>query len=136
MSTSLRKYGHVAILAAGIMMAIPASAKAADNLSDPTRPPAESLEPGSPMIQSGPILQSVKISPSHRTAIISGQEVEVGGRYGDEKVVKISEGEVVLRGSEGMQTLKLFPNVDKRTVPVMEKKASGKTHPKKKRKGK
>jgi MSHA biogenesis protein MshK len=136
MSRLLWKHGQAAILIANMMLAVPVSAHAADGLSDPTRPPAASMEPGSTMIQTGPVLQSVKISPTHRSAVISGQEVEVGSLYGDEKVVNISESEVVLRSSEGTQTLKLFPSVDKHNVPVLEKKPSVKAHPKKKLKGK
>jgi MSHA biogenesis protein MshK len=92
---------------------------AADTLQDPTRPPAvlsmpqggaESLSP------TGPQLQSVRISTHQRSAIISGQRVKVGDRFGDTKVVMITENEVVLKGSSGMQTLKLFPDVGKRII--------------------
>lgn len=95
-------------------------AACAENLPDPTRPPAELVTspsaPGSAAVPSGPVLQSVQISPSSRSAIISGQRVVQGGAYGDARVVKISESEVVLKSGSDYQTLKLFPGVEKRAV--------------------
>ncbi|HAN54908.1 MAG TPA: hypothetical protein DCQ77_01305 [Betaproteobacteria bacterium] len=92
---------------------------AMDALQDPTRPPAVlSMPQGSAEIlaPSGPQLQSVRISAHQRSAIISGQRVKVGDRFGDTRVVMISENEVVLKGSSGIQTLKLFPDVGKRII--------------------
>jgi hypothetical protein len=39
-----------------------------------------------------------------------------GERFGEAKLIKISEGEVILLGPEGRQTLKLFPGVEKKFV--------------------
>jgi len=92
---------------------------AADMLQDPTRPPAELSAPqgnaGTPAT-SGPQLQSVLISAHQRSAIISGQRVTVGEKLGDARVVMINENEVLLKGSSGVQTLKLFPDVGKRLI--------------------
>jgi MSHA biogenesis protein MshK len=60
-----------------------------------------------------PVLQSVLITPTHRAAIINGQRVELGGRYGEARVLKITETEVVLRSVAGTEVLKMYPNVDK-----------------------
>ena len=94
-------------------------AAAADVLQDPTRPPAELSAPqgnaGTP-VTSGPQLQSVLISAHQRSAIISGQRVTVGEKLGDARVVMINENEVMLKGSSGVQTLKLFPDVGKRLI--------------------
>ncbi len=92
---------------------------AAEALQDPTRPPAELSMPqggAEALAPKGPQLQSVRISTHQRSAIISGQRVKVGDRFGDTKVVIITENEVVLKGSSGMQTLKLFPDVGKRII--------------------
>jgi MSHA biogenesis protein MshK len=88
----------------------------AQTLPDPTRPPVlpgANAEPpaGGPV---GPELQSVLISPTRRVAIINGQSVKLGGKFGESQVVKISEGEVVLRTGQDVQVLKLFPDVQKR----------------------
>lgn len=92
------------------------SAPAAD-LVDPTQPPA-ALESrsGQPPDQpdSAHVLQSVLISPTRRIAVINGQTVALGDRYGEARVVRISEGEVVLRNGQDVQVLKLFPGVEKR----------------------
>lgn len=84
--------------------------------ADPTQPPGavpEGLdaEKGAP---EGPRLQSVLISPNRRVAVIGGQTVPLGGMYGQSRVVRIAEGEVVLQTGQERQTLKLFSDVEKR----------------------
>lgn len=89
----------------------------AQPLLDPTRPPA-SLDPvpqgnvSAPA--SAPVLQSVLISAGRRVAIISGQTVRLGEKFGEARVTKITESEVVLRSGTEVQTLKLFPGIEKR----------------------
>ena len=87
----------------------------AQDLRDPTRPPASlavALD-AAPEPNLGPRLQSVLIAPGRRVAIVSGQTVEVGGEVGEARVVSISEGQVVLRNGKDLQTLRLFPEVEK-----------------------
>jgi len=99
----------------------------AETLVDPTRPPA-SVSPGdvhSPAAQAGPVLQSILISPVRTVAIISGQTVRVGDRIGDAQVAKITENEVILRSGKGLQTLKLFPSVEKRANHVRKGHPTG-----------
>lgn len=90
-------------------------ALAAETLPDPTRPPVEAgMEmPGAPAVTSGPVLQSVMIRPDRRTAVISGQLVAEGERFGNARLTRVSEGEVTLVGPEGRKTLRLFPGVEK-----------------------
>lgn len=87
----------------------------AETLPDPTRPPAEAGYMGSAVaaVASGPVLQSVMIAPGRRTAVISGQLLMEGELFGEAKLVRIAEGEVVLSSPEGQQTLRLFPDVVK-----------------------
>ena len=95
----------------------------AENLPDPTRPPSElgaAAESGAAVPSGGPLLQSVLISPRHKVAIISGNMVALGGMYGSARVVKISEGEVVLNEGGNLQTLRLFPGVEKKTSQIGE----------------
>ncbi|MFN3396916.1 MAG: hypothetical protein ACK4ZS_00095 [Sulfurimicrobium sp.] len=89
------------------------SALAAEALPDPTRPPAEAGLTGDVAAAGGPLLQSVKIAPGRRMAVISGRLLAQGERFGEARLVSIGESEVVLLGPEGRQTLKLFPNVEK-----------------------
>lgn len=106
---------------------------AAEVLPDPTRPPAEAGMMGDvAAVPSGPVLQSVVIRPGHRSAVISGQLLTVGERFGDAKLVQVSEGEVVLVGPEGREVLKLFPGVEKQFArpPQTETLKRGKNKPK------
>jgi MSHA biogenesis protein MshK len=57
---------------------------------------------------------AIKRSGKNRVAVIGGQEIAVGGRYQDARVVKISESEVVLRRGGETTVLKLYPQVEKR----------------------
>lgn len=101
------------VLAAVLM--VHAAAGLAAELPDPTRPPPELVAPkGAAPAAAGPVLQSVLISPTRKSAIIGGQTVGVGDRYGDAQVVGIGEGEVVLKSGNRLQTLRLFPEVEKR----------------------
>ena len=93
----------------------------AETLADPTRPPAIPAvmqEGGSSAATTGPVLQSVLVSPGRRVAIISGQTVKVGDKFGDALVVEIAESEVVLRSGKELRRLKLFPGIAKRLTSL------------------
>jgi len=92
-------------------------------LSDPTRPPqawltAQQKAAGVPAAEQEilPRLQSLLIGPSRTYAIIDGQLLGVGDRFRDARVVAVRPAGVVLRSKSGTQTLKLFPDVEKRPV--------------------
>lgn len=91
---------------------------AAENLLDPTRPPAELgvVAAGGAEMAKGPILQSVLISGGRKSAIIGGQVVGLGEKYGEARVVKVTESEVVLKTGTATETLRLFPDVEKRSA--------------------
>ena len=90
----------------------------AEEFADPTRPPAAFIQATSsstPVVPAaGPVLQSVMISPQRSVATINGQRVMVGDKVGDATVARIGETEVVLRSGKALQTLKLFPTIDRR----------------------
>ena len=89
----------------------------AQGMTDPTRPPAAMALPGDNAAPAGgPVLQSVMLSPGRKVAVISGEMVVLGGRYGGARLVRLTESEAVLR--EGAQTtvLRMFPLVEKRMV--------------------
>jgi MSHA biogenesis protein MshK len=91
---------------------------------DPTRPPPPGMfSAGGVPLFSGPLLQSVIITPTERAAIIGGERVKLGGKYGDAKLVRISEGEVVLRSARGNETLRLYPEIQ---IKPTRKTAAGK----------
>ena len=93
------------------------SASADEILHDPTRPPAILFAPQErETIDVGPVLQSVSFASGRRTAIISGQNVKPGSKIGEAQVISINETEVVLKTGNSLQTLKLFPDVEKHSV--------------------
>ena len=115
-----------ACLAAGLLVL--AVAAAAETLTDPTRPPAALMPAltGAQEADAGPALQSVLVSRGRRIAIISGKEVRVNDKFGDARVVRITDTEVVLRSGKEVQTLKLFPDVEKRTAQRASRKDADK----------
>jgi hypothetical protein len=104
-------------LAAGCFALVLAGAcAAAPVLDDPTRPPP-GLRTGSGARAQGDgalVLQSVIISESNRSAIINGEHVMLGGRIGPARLVKVSEGAVVLLVGTSQRRLELIPGVHKR----------------------
>lgn len=114
---------HVAALVFALAL-VPAGAWAQEALPDPTRPPAgwASGQAATPSGEGGSMLQSVILPKRGKpAAIINGERVVLGGMYGDLKVVKINESEVVLKGPAGEQVLKMVPEVEKHMRPVVRK---------------
>lgn len=98
------------LFALAALLATPFAAAA---LPDPTAPPAAPAaagNAGSPGIS----VTAIKRSGNKRIAVIGGQEVSVGERYQDARVIRISESEVVLRRGGEITVLKLYPQVEKR----------------------
>lgn len=118
--TVKRKRKVAAALAGGLVllagMQLQAQAQA-ESLPDPTRPAYQAGWHGDATPSSGPVLQSVLISPQRKIAIISGQTVGLGEKFGAATVIKISEASVVLRNDNKLQTLELFPDIEKRVTP-------------------
>ena len=87
----------------------------AQGLADPTRPPAiraETTQAG--VAGGGPVLQSVMLSPTRKVAVISGEMVALGGRYGGARLVRLTETEAVLQNGVERTVLRLHPQVDKK----------------------
>ncbi len=98
-----------------VMATLAAGALSAQITNDPTRPPSGYADvENSGLASGGPVLQSVMITPTLKAAIIDGEMVKLGGKFGNAQVVKISENEVVLRDNEQIQVLKMYPGVEKR----------------------
>lgn len=88
----------------------------AEELPDPTRPPASIAVPvvaktGGATENQPSGLHSVIISKVRRAAIIDGETVELGGKHGDAKLIEVNEGSVVLQSAQGRQVMTLFPDV-------------------------
>jgi MSHA biogenesis protein MshK len=104
-------------------LVLAAPAVLAQSLSDPTRPPGAGAmqRGGQDEAPAGRQLQSVLLSGGRKLAIIDGTLVPLGGMFGEARVVKISETEVVLKTGEETETLKLYPSAEKQPV----KRAAG-----------
>lgn len=99
-----------------IMGVIATGPVGAEPLLDPTRPPGAAMsgENGGEIEPAGPVLQSVMLSSGRKMAVISGQAVRVGEKFGDATLVRVSDQEAVLRAGDGaMQVLKMYPAVEK-----------------------
>ena len=101
-----------------------AAASAAAAMKDPTQPPAALTEAPPEGVRAPPVLQSVIIAKGSRAAIIDGERVEIGGRFRDATVVRITEDEVVLRQHGVTQVLKMYPDVEKKTVKAPDSASS------------
>jgi MSHA biogenesis protein MshK len=103
----------------------------AQGLNDPTRPPQAMDAVGAAADTSGSVLQSVLISEGRRAAIIGGQLVELGQKFGEATLTRVAEGEVTLTQGREMQVLRLFPGVDKRVIVATPAAGATRTTPKK-----
>lgn len=96
---------------------------AAQQLLDPTRPPAAlanaaangaaTLADGE-AVATGPRLQTILIGQApqnRRLAVIDGITVQQGGKFADAVVERIDDNAVVLRRGKLKETLTLFPAV-------------------------
>lgn len=106
------------------LAAMPAFAAESDpgfgarGFADPTRPPYSGRAAGgdvSPV--AGPELQSVLISATRNVAVINGQTVPLGGKFHDATLTRITETGVELRNGSRIEVLRLFPQVEKRSLP-------------------
>lgn len=118
-------------LAAGLTLALFSLTLAAQPLRDPTRPPpgafAVSKAGGKPDARKSMMLQTVLISPQRRTVVISGRVMSIGDTMDGYRLVEIREAEVVMKGSKGTRTLRLYPAVSKvaATVATLPEKTKG-----------
>jgi MSHA biogenesis protein MshK len=65
----------------------------------------------------GPDLQSVLISTTRNVAVINGQTVPLGGKFRDATLTRITESGVELRSGSQIKVLRLFPQVEKKSLP-------------------
>lgn len=123
MAGGLRRCGVWALLSLGLP-----AAHCHAQLTDPTRPPPARLPEGDALSPTGQVptasgLQSVILKRDGRdglgrpAALINGRVVEIGGKVGEQRLVKVAEDHVILLGAEGRETLRLLPAVEK-TVKV------------------
>jgi MSHA biogenesis protein MshK len=98
----------------GLLAALPTLAQ---GLSDPMRPPREILG-GAPdsaeAPASGSPAQVIVISKDRRQATINGRTVNLGERYGDATLARISDEEIVLERRDSTEVIRLYSSVNRR----------------------
>jgi len=109
---------RLAALLFAIALTAAAPAARAQALVDPTRPPSESVARAAAAAAHPPAsVQTVKTSPAGPVALVGGQIVKVGDALGEDRVIRITDSELVLRRPGGAtEVVKLYPRVDKRAV--------------------
>ncbi|WP_420474193.1 MSHA biogenesis protein MshK [Noviherbaspirillum sp. ST9] len=128
MAEPVRRMIRLKGFAASALAALLPVLAAAQSLPDPTRPPPAFIEPGATGESAAegseaPELQSILVSKHRRQAVIGGKVVTVGDSVGQAKVVRISEDSVLLRTGKQIETLKLFPDIEKRKVATHKNRA-------------
>jgi MSHA biogenesis protein MshK len=120
MAQSIKKYFYFA-LSLSVLFVLQ-SPLYAQNLPDPTRPPSSILQVDAGIaVPTGPVLQSILISPQRKIAVIDGQTVKLNGKVGNQTLVNISETEVVLKSGKQLQTLSLHPDLIKKKIRASAK---------------
>ena len=104
--------------------------------ADPTRPPANWLAPVESAGQSsddntgGLRLQSVLVPQGGRpVAVIGGKTVPLGGKLGSATLVRLTEREAVLQGTDGVTHLYLTPDVQKQMIVTPGTRKTGSAGP-------
>jgi MSHA biogenesis protein MshK len=112
-----RAWPDLVKLAAAVAALLP-FACGAQVFADPMRPPAEFMQSapeGRPEVgATRPVLESILFSDQRRMAMINGRMVKVGDKVGQAVVAKITEEAVVLRVDGKLETIRMFPNLEKR----------------------
>ena len=92
-------------------------------LADPTRPPTMMpSEPSGDGAQPSGRLQSILISATRKLAVIDGVTVPLGGKVDGATLVAIDETEVKLKRGEVIETLRLYPNIERQSVEAAANK--------------
>lgn len=117
---------------AGALLLAAVSSAFAQALNDPTRPANAPSAAGEGSATAG--LQTIiRRAGTKPAAVINGQYVQLGGKVGDARLVKVGEDSVVLEGPSGKEEMKLLPGIEKK--PVLQAKPA-KAKPRKARKAK
>ncbi len=122
-------------LMVALALAGPLGSRAAEALPDPTRPAAMPGEPGAPEGSSSPI-QSILKTPGGYRAMINGELLKPGDMLDQDRILRITENEVVVRKPDGRrETLNMYPEVDwrrrdgRRDSPAKASPPARKTQP-------
>lgn len=113
-------------VALGMMNICLMAGASAQAMRDPTRPPAQFLDPGEAAAtvpaESG--LQSIKRTGKRRMALLQGVWVRQGDKLGEAVVAKIDDQSVTLRFPDArLETIWMYPDVDMQPVKAAKRTA-------------
>jgi hypothetical protein len=78
-------------------------------LTDPTEPTNLTAP-----VEPPPVLQSVYLAHGRTAAVINGQEVKLGEKFGKSTLIKVQDNEVTLRDPDGqLQVIKMYHDIEK-----------------------
>ncbi len=116
------------IAALGLMGICLSAAATAQGLRDPTRPPAQFLDPADAAQAALPPesgLQTIKRTGKRRVALLHGEWVKPGDRSGEAVVERIEEQAVVLRHPDGRrETILMYPDVEMKKAAAAKRTAT------------
>jgi MSHA biogenesis protein MshK len=109
------------IILCGMSITLVMQTTQAEALKDPTQPPdsvySHTVTNDDQEIIAGPVLQSVMIGSQYRSAIINGQKVMLGKKYGQATLISLDEHKAVLRNQDmTTQTLLMDYVIEKKIV--------------------
>lgn len=108
------------LIVLGWMMGFASSLAQAELLRDPTMPPAKlglMAVDAEPAAKPAPVLQSVTLGTTLKSAMINGNTVLLGQQFEGLTLVKLSAGEAVMRAPDGrLQRLKMDYQIDKKPI--------------------
>jgi MSHA biogenesis protein MshK len=113
-----QRHTNICLLSSALFLLMPVLC-CAEDLPDPTRPPASIFAPvgGTGVAHEMPAenhargLHTIIISETRRAAIIDGQTVELGEEHGGARLIEVNEGGVVLKRGQSRLVLTLFPDI-------------------------
>lgn len=99
----------------------------AQTMRDPTRPPAQFLDPADAAEEAiAPVsgLQTIKRTGKRRAALLHGEWVKSGDKHAGAIVKRIDDQSVVLEYPDGrLETIKMYPEVDMQSSKVVKRTA-------------
>jgi hypothetical protein len=104
---------HLTLICLSLLLCTSAISQA-DNMTDPTQPPA-SLSSASTTTTGSNVatVQSVTLGKQQRYAMINGATVKVGDIIEAGRIIKITESDVWVKSDNVISRISLFPNVSK-----------------------
>lgn len=114
----MKRQGDTAVfIACGLALLAVMTVAQAQGLPDPTRPPAAVTAlpdaKGGPTPETASVQTIIQRQGARPAAVINGEYVELGGRVGDARVVRITDGAVTLRSDGSQEVLTLTPGIER-----------------------